>query len=163
MNESIIVKEYSSEYQSQIIDLILYIQQVEYNVPITIQDQPDLLNVANFYQNGIGNFWVALHGDKVVGTVALLDIHNHQAALRKMFVAKDYRGRTSNTANFLLNNAMAWAKKIDINKIYLGTTLQFVAAHRFYEKNGFQEISAEDLPKNFPIMKVDKKFYKYVV
>lgn len=32
--------------------------------------------------------------------------------------------------------------------------------HRFYEKNGFTEIDVAQLPENFPIMQVDKKFYK---
>lgn len=163
MNEGIIVKEYSSEYQSQIIDLIIHIQQDEYDIPITKDDQPDLFNVENFYQKGNGNFWVALCAGKVVGTVALLDIGNRQAALRKMFVAKDYRGKTFNTASLLLNSALEWAKKKAVREIILGTTLQFVAARRFYEKNGFQSVSPEDLPVNFPIMQVDKKFYKYVV
>src|ERR1700730_5546360 len=113
MSEGIIVKEYSIEHQSQIVDLILHIQNEEYNIPITKEDQPDLFNVKNFYQNNNGNFWVALCGDKVVGTVALLDIRNQQVALRKMFVSQDYRGRTFNTANLLLNNAISWAKKKD--------------------------------------------------
>ncbi|MET3287528.1 UNVERIFIED_CONTAM: hypothetical protein ABID98_000098 [Brevibacillus sp. OAP136] len=76
MSESIVIKEYASEHQSQIIDLILHIQQNEYNVPITKEQQPDLLDIEHYYQQGTGNFWVALAGDKVVGTVALLDIGN---------------------------------------------------------------------------------------
>jgi N-acetylglutamate synthase-like GNAT family acetyltransferase len=161
MTECITVKEYSSEHQSQIVDLILNIQQNEYQIPITRDDQPDLLNVESFYQKGTGNFWVALDGDNVVGTVALLDIHNRQTALRKMFVAQEYRGKAYGTASLLLNNAKAWAEAKDIDEIYLGTTLQFAAAHRFYEKNGFQEILLEALPESFPVMQVDKKFYKY--
>ena len=31
----------------------------------------------------------------------------------------------------------------------------------FYEKNGFEEIQDLGLPKNFPKMPVDVKFYKY--
>ncbi|MCI0768600.1 GNAT family N-acetyltransferase, partial [Bacillus sp. TL12] len=119
--------------------------------------------VGSFYQKGTGNFWVALDGKKVVGTVALLDIQNHQVALRKMFVTKEYRGKVFQTANLLLNNVFEWAKEKEISEIYLGTTLQFLAAHRFYEKNGFQEIPTGNLPKNFPLMQVDKKFYIYTV
>lgn len=163
MNEAIVVKEYTSDYQSAIVDLILHIQQVEYGVPITKQDQPDLFNVETFYQQGAGNFWVALAGEKVVGTIALIDIGHNQAALRKMFVDKDYRGSTFRTANKLLTRAITWAKSKGVQDIFLGTTLQFVAAHRFYEKNGFQEISMADLPANFPVLEVDTKFYKYHV
>ncbi|WP_141434432.1 GNAT family N-acetyltransferase [Bacillus sp. 03113] len=163
MNTDIVVKEYCSEYQSQIIDLILHIQQNEYNIPISKDDQPDLLDIEIFYQKNNGNIWVALHNDRVVGTVALLDIENDQVALRKMFVAQNYRGKIFNTSSLLLNTAIDWAKKRKMQGIYLGTTLQFVAAHRFYEKNGFQSITLEDLPAKFPVMKVDKKFYKYTI
>lgn len=163
MNTDIIVKKYSDEYQSQVIDLILHIQQNEYNIPISMGDQPDLFDIENFYRKNKGNFWVALHHDKVVGTVGLLDIDNDQVALRKLFVDQDYRGKIFKTSASLLNTVIDWARKRKVLEIYLGTTLQFVAAHRFYEKNGFQRITLEDLPANFPVMIVDKKFYKYTV
>jgi N-acetylglutamate synthase-like GNAT family acetyltransferase len=163
MNKNIIVKEFASEYQWGVVDLILNIQQDEYQIPITKDDQPDLFNIHTYYQRGSGNFWVALHDEQVVGTISLLDIGEGQAALRKMFVNKGFRGKEYNTAKVLLNKAIAWAKQNSICTIYLGTTLQFVAAQRFYEKNGFELVPEELLPTNFPVMRVDKKFYKYVV
>ena len=163
MNNSPILKEYSNEYQAQVIDLILHIQKQEYNIQITEEDQPDLFTIEEFYQTGNGNFWVAIYDDKVVGTISLLDIGNRQAALRKMFVDKEYRGAKFKTASLLLSNAIKWAKEKTIKEVYLGTTPQFLAAHRFYEKNGFTSISLKDLPENFPVMQVDKKFYKYLV
>ncbi|ODG93401.1 MULTISPECIES: GNAT family N-acetyltransferase [Bacillaceae] len=163
MNNSPILKEYSNEYQAEVVDLILAIQQQEYNIKITKDDQPDLFTIEEFYQNGNGNFWVALYGDKVVGTISLLDIGNQEVALRKMFVDKEYRGAKYKTASLLLNNAIKWAKEKSIKAIYLGTTPQFLAAHRFYEKNGFKSVEVTDLPEKFPVMKVDKIFYKYSV
>ena len=44
--------------------------------------------------------------------------------------------------------------------ILLGTTEKFLAAQRFYEKNGFTEIQKDALPPKFPVMTVDVKFYK---
>jgi hypothetical protein len=35
-----------------------------------------------------------------------------------------------------------------------------VAAHRFYERNGFVQIPAADLPEAFPLMGVDTRFYR---
>ena len=163
MDNSPIVKEYSNEYQAQVLDLILHIQQQEYNIQITKEDQPDLFTIEEFYQTGNGNFWVAICHDKVVGTISLLDIGNRQIALRKMFVDKEYRGAKFKTASLLLNNAIKWAREKTIKEVYLGTTPQFLAAHRFYEKNGFTSIILKDLPENFPVMQVDKKFYKYLV
>lgn len=163
MNGNLVVQEYSRDYQAQVVDLILKIQQQEYNIPITKEDQPDLFTIEEFYQKGKGNFWVALDGDKIVGTISFLDIGNHEVALRKMFVHKEYRGAKFKTASQLLNNAIKWAKEQSVREIYLGTTPQFLAAHRFYEKNGFTSIGLTDLPENFPVLQVDKKFYKYTV
>lgn len=163
MNQNIIVKEYSNEYQSQVVDLILSIQQQEYNISITVERQPDLFAIEYFYQTGSGNFWVALLDNKVVGTISLFDIGNNQAALRRMFVQKEYRGSAYKTAKILLNNALKWAKDKSIRTIHLGTTTNFYAAHRFYEKNGFNRVAAEELPESFPKVAIDEIFYKYIV
>lgn len=48
--------------------------------------------IEDFYQTGIGSFWVVVYNDKIVGTVSLLDLGDHQVALRKMFVDKEFRG-----------------------------------------------------------------------
>ncbi len=88
MNEKIRIIPYESTFQDEVVDLIVHIQKKEYNVPITKEEQPDLLEIETFYQRNHGNFWVAIYDGKVVGTVALLDIGNHQIALRKMFVKK---------------------------------------------------------------------------
>lgn len=158
--EKIIIKEYAEEYKEQIINLILDIQQNEFQIPITKEDQPDLSDIENFYQSGSGNFWIAVNQNCVVGTIALIDIGNGQGALRKMFVKSAYRGKIYNTAKFLLQTAIEWAKKHKMQEIYLGTTEKFLAAHRFYEKNQFIQLPKENLPKNFPVMKVDTRFYK---
>ncbi|MFS0870309.1 GNAT family N-acetyltransferase [Paenibacillus xylanilyticus] len=155
------IKEYSSKYQSQVLDLILQIQQQEYHIPITREDQPDLLEIETFYQKGNGNFWVAAANDEVVGTIALLDIGEANIALRKMFVAENYRGKTLQVSSRLLHQAFQWARENAVHDIYLGTTQQFVAAHRFYERNGFVSVTREELPDAFPLMKVDTKFYHH--
>lgn len=46
---------YSASYEQQIIDLILSIQQNEFDLPITLEAQPDLDDIAAFYQKGKGN------------------------------------------------------------------------------------------------------------
>jgi len=71
--------------------LILEIQQLEFHIDIDITRQPDLFDITNFYQTGKGNFWIARSQNAVFGTIALLDIGDHQAALRKMFVDKNLR------------------------------------------------------------------------
>lgn len=139
--------------------LILPIQQAEFDIPITLEGQPDLQDITGFYQHGTGNFWVALHEDQVVGSVALLDIGNGQAALRKMFVNAAFRGPEHGVARQLLATLFTWAQARQLREIYLGTTDKFLAAHRFYEKNGFRQITRAELPERFPVMQVDTRFY----
>jgi len=156
----ILIKPFSPACQNGILDLIVGIQRNEFDIPITADDQPDLKNIPAFYQNGNGNFWVAVTENKeVIGTISLLDIGNGQAALRKMFVAPSYRGFQFNVARELLDALIEWAVKKGVREIYLGTTPKFLAAHRFYEKNEFAEIGKDSLPEAFPIMSVDTKFY----
>ncbi|MDT8901585.1 GNAT family N-acetyltransferase [Anaeroselena agilis] len=155
------IEEYSAPYREQVVAHILAIQRDEFGIAITRADQPDLDAIETFYRTGAGNFWLALDGGRVVGTIALIDIGNRQAALRKMFVAPDYRGAGRNTAGLLLAALLAWARQKGLGEIYLGTTAQFLAAHRFYEKRGFAPVAREDLPAAFPVMKVDTRFYKY--
>lgn len=150
---------FAPQYAAGVIDLILPIQQNEFGVPVTLEAQPDLLDIPGFYQRGAGNFWVALNDGKVVGTTALLDIGNRQAALRKMFVNAEYRGPVSGVAQRLLDTLLVWGDSHGLHEIFLGTTEQFLAAHRFYGKNGFREITRSQLPPAFPVMAVDTKFY----
>ena len=77
------IAQFAPQHAQGIIKLILPIQQDEFQIPITLGEQPDLEDIPGFYQQGNGNFWVALNDRKVVGTVALLDIGSHQAALAK--------------------------------------------------------------------------------
>jgi GNAT superfamily N-acetyltransferase len=139
--------------------LIVPIQREEFGVAVTLADQPDLADIPGFYRRADGNFWVAEADGRIVGTTGLLDIGDGLGALRKMFVAADFRGRAHGVSGRLLGTLFDWASARKFAKIYLGTTDRFLAAHRFYEKSGFVEIAKRDLPASFPIMAVDTKFY----
>jgi N-acetylglutamate synthase-like GNAT family acetyltransferase len=140
--------------------LIVGIQRDEFQIPITLEDQPDLQDIPAFYQQGAGNFWVAVSDAEVVGTVALLDIGNHQGALRKMFVHASYRGPGHGVSARLLDTLLEWSRARGVKDVYLGTTEKFLAAHRFYERNGFQQIADNELPPSFPKMALDSRFYR---
>lgn len=153
------IEPYSEKWQDQIFDLILPIQRGEFGVEISAEDQPDLGSISEFYQHGCGNFWVALSGEEMVGSIALLDIGDQCVALRKMFVKKEHRGKEKGVAALLLSTAIDWAREQSIRAIYLGTVAKYHAAHRFYEKNGFIQVEKNTLPSSFPIMEVDTMFY----
>ena len=139
-----------------ILALILPIQQREFGVQITAEDQPDLRRIPEVYQAGRGGFWVGLDGDEVVATLGLIDFGGG-GALRKMFVRKDQRG--SGVAQALLDTLVAHATAAKLPLLALGTLAQMHAARRFYERNGFHSIAPEQLPATFPRMPVDDRFY----
>ncbi|WP_414832716.1 GNAT family N-acetyltransferase [Afifella sp. YEN Y35] len=157
------ISPYEEADQQGVLDLILPIQQHEFAIPITLEEQPDLRAIESFYRVGKGDFWVAKEGERVVGTIALKDIGENQAALRKMFVAATHRSRPHSVSSGLLQTALAAAAERGLAEIFLGTTAKFLAAHRFYEKNGFAEIDKTELPASFPLVDVDTKFYRIAI
>ncbi|WP_312945121.1 GNAT family N-acetyltransferase [Agrobacterium sp.] len=157
--QSVEISAFAPTERDAVTALIVKIQQDEFGIAITAQDQPDLRDIPGFYHSGAGGFWVAKLDGGIIGTIALKDIGEGQGALRKMFVAEQARGRELGVAAKLLGRLLEEARRSGITQIYLGTTDKFLAAHRFYEKNGFAEVEKETLPKRFPVMAVDTKFY----
>lgn len=156
----ITIQPFENQDTEQIVNLILNIQQNEFQVPITINEQQDLLNIPNFYQQKKGNFWVAKHNNEVVGTIALIDCGENIGAIRKMFVKKEFRGKEYRIAQKLLDILEKSAQVNQITNLYLGTLERLQAAIRFYERNGFKLIEKQKLPSVFPIMPVDTHFFE---
>lgn len=156
---AITVAPFTPADEDGVLGFILAIQNGEFGIAISADQQPDLRAVPQFYQSGAGGFWVARCGSDIVGTIGLKDIGNAEAALRKMFVAATYRGAAFAVAPRLLRTLMDHAVRSGTRRIFLGTTDKFRAAHRFYEKHGFATIAKAALPATFPLMAVDTKFY----
>jgi N-acetylglutamate synthase-like GNAT family acetyltransferase len=104
-------------------------------------------------------YWVALAGEKVIGTVGFMSLENNCGALKSMMLDRVYRSSDTQIAKRLLQTVIDWALKQNISFLYLGTMYQFIAAQRFYEKNGFHRIEESELPQDFPANPVDKVFY----
>ncbi|MDR6515560.1 GNAT family N-acetyltransferase [Chryseobacterium camelliae] len=153
------IQQLDNTYSDELINLILTIQQKEFNVPITIDDQPDLKKVEEFYIESGGNFWGAFINSELVGSIALVKFDDKAGAVRKMFVKKECRGKEFNIAQELLEVLISFCRKTGIEKIYLGTVDILKAAIRFYERNYFLETKKEDLPARFPLMSADNVFY----
>lgn len=153
------IKPLDNTFCQAIIDLILPIQQIEFNVPVRLEDQPDLQDIETCYRDTGGGMWGAFAEDRLVGTIALIATGHNAGAIRKMFVRKEYRGKEWGIAHRLLQVLLAYSAQKQITDLYLGTVEQLKAACRFYEKNGFHRIDKTDLPAYFPLMGVDTVFY----
>lgn len=159
MTEEISIQSLDNRFSHQAIDVILPIQTVEFGVAVTLEQQPDLLDIESFYLAPGGGFWGAFHQGKLIGTIALVSIGHQAGAIRKMFVRKEYRGKELSVAQRLLDTLLVYCKDHGITDLYLGTVDAFRAAHRFYERNGFHRIVQGDLPDYFPRMIPDTIFY----
>lgn len=153
------IESIGNAYSEQAIDLILTIQQKEFNIPITVEDQPDLRQIESFYQEAGGNFWGAFIEGELVGSIALVKFDEKAGAVRKMFVKKEFRGKKLNIAQILLEVLIVYCRENGIDELYLGTITVLEAAQRFYERNDFLKIKKESLPKRFPLMSADDIFY----
>lgn len=152
------IKLIRNEYEKEVVDLILNIQQKEFNVPITLEDQPDLLNIKNFYFESGGCFLGAFIDGKLVGTIALVKFNAEDGAIRKMFVRKEFRGKEYSIAQQLLEQLIRYSEENGLKNLYLGTVTILQAALRFYERNNFITIPKEKLPDDFPLMRPDNVF-----
>src|SRR5699024_6890918 len=131
----------------------------EYAMALTLDELPDLVDIhASYRASGLGNFWVACAGARVVGCIGLLQLEGGDYELRRMYVDRDFRGR--GLAQRLLDVALDWAWTSGVDALYLETNEQWTAAHRIYERNGFVPIGRAELPATFPVVRVATGFYR---
>lgn len=150
---------YRDEYKQQVIDLILAIQNEEAGINLSLEEQPDLLNIASAYQSGGGEFWLAVEGDRVIGTLAIMNYGKGNAVLKKFFVRADCRKKGIGRA--LYGVLLQYAKEKSFHTILLDTPSVARASHKFYERAGFKRISRESLP--FPYEYPDRDSYLYML
>ena len=159
-NRVFTIQPFDSKYQSEVVDLIERIQVGEFSIPIEEGQRKELQSISRNFQKNKGNYWVALLNGKVIGTIAVIDIGHNAFELRDVFLDKEYRGKNTGFAKKLLDTVLNWSREHDVKTIYLGTTLAFRAAHRFYEKHGFREVARKDMPSYCEPMDCDEKFYQ---
>lgn len=141
------ITTYDDKYKEEVIKLILYVQNVEYEVGISIEEQPDILDIQSNYIKDNGNFWVALNDkEEVVGSIGLQKKTNEVAVLKKFFVYKDYRGKEIGIGTGLYEALLNFAKIQGFSKLILDTPSKAIRSHGFYKKVGFKEINKGDLP-----------------
>lgn len=146
------IVQYSKKYHDEIDSMLAEIAS-EFELSIYSSNN-------SIKSNTLDHYWIALDKSKVVGTIGLLKISQQNVVLKNMFVRKTHRGATIGLSISLLQKALDWCNLEKVPHLYLGTMSQFKAAHKFYEKNGFQQISKNKLPENFKTNPMDDLFYK---
>jgi acetyltransferase, GNAT family len=150
---------YREEYKQQIINLILHIQNDEAGIALSLDEQPDLKNIPEYYQKNGGQFFIAIEGRELIGTIAIMNYGNNNAVLKKFFVRSDFRGKGIGRA--LYCELLEYARDMGFERIVLDTPAVAQASHRFYEKSGFERIKKSELP--FKYEYPDRDSYLYLL
>lgn len=149
---------FEEKYKNQIIDLILDIQNNEAGINLSLEEQPDLLDIHECYEKDGGEFWLAMENDTVIGTLALMNKGNGNAVLKKAFVKKEYRNR--GILGQLYEKLTEFANEKDIRTFLFDTPSVATNCHRFFGNRGYTRIAKEDMP--FPYDYPDRDSYIYV-
>jgi molybdopterin-guanine dinucleotide biosynthesis protein A/predicted GNAT family acetyltransferase len=98
---------------------------------------PDLADPDAIYEA----VWVAVRGERVVGSVALRRLGPDAVQLKRMYLRPEERGR--GLGRRLLDMALLWAREHGIRTISLDTSERMEAAQRLYEQYGFARVDGD--------------------
>lgn len=99
-----------------------------------------------------GEIFLAIDGEKVVGTLAILPENESTLELCKMTVAKEYRRK--GIAQMLLNKAIVYAKTHSYKYLVAYTVSKLKTAIGFYRKNNF--VGSKHADERYK--RIDEKF-----
>ena len=155
----ITIRPYEDQDFQAISDLIVNNHKTTTDIPTNHDIQLNSLDITDDYSKGSSGFWVAVADEKVVGSIALLDITNNAAAMQKLVFTEHHWDTETGVASKLFSHLFYEAQMCGIRDIFLGTRADLTDAHRLYEKHGFIRDSTTDLPSRFPIVSIDSHFY----
>ncbi len=153
------VHEYRGGRDADVAELILSIQNGEAGLDLTVDDQPDLIDIPLSYEKG--GFWIAVDEDRVVGTIGLLEIDG-RGVLKKFFVALPYRGREG-PAKALFEALLRRAEDLGLSDVVLDTPSVATRSHAFYERAGFRPITHADLPEGYEYPDRNSRLFRLVL
>lgn len=91
--------------------------------------------LAEFVLAGNGRLWIAEAGERVIGSVALLDAGERSAQLRWFLVAPEARGM--GLGRRLLDAALGYGRERGAEHVFLWTFAGLDSAMALYERAGF--------------------------
>lgn len=150
--------QYKDEYKSEVIQLILHIQNNEAKINMPLDGQPDLLDITTCYIERGGDFWIAIDNNQVIGTIALMKVNDAWCVMKKFFVRADYRSQKVGLALYLCLLDFVNAK--GFKHIVLDTPSVAQKAHLFYERAGFKRISKSDLKIEYDYLDRDSIIFQ---
>ncbi len=103
----------------------------------------DIEDVTRSYGNLGEAFFVAIDGEKVIGTVGIKREDDRTAFLRRLFVSTEYRGKK--IGEKLVERAIQFCTEVGYDEIVFKTTSTMERALRLCKKKGFVQKAHIDL------------------
>ena len=99
--------------------------------------------ISEFLKNpNKSQLWIAVKENKIVGSIAIVNISDETAQLRWFIVDNEMQGR--GLGNKLMDKAMDFCKENCYKKIFLWTFDSLDAARHLYKKHGFIPIETQE-------------------
>lgn len=137
------IRRYSPGDEHVIKDLVLTIMNGEFGEAASAYPTDDVEDIANAY-GGLGEaFFVAVDGEKIIGTVAIKKEDNRVALLRRLFVAASHRNR--HIGSKLVDRALQFCHQVGYEEVVMKTTSRMERANRVCQKCGFVQRAKLDL------------------
>jgi GNAT superfamily N-acetyltransferase len=151
MTSSCSILAFQPRDQAEVQALVLSIQQDEFGLALSADNQPDLTDVAAYFAAPGSAFWVARGSatGQLVGCIGLEAIAGGHAAMRKFMVAPDWRGRSTGVGAGLHRAFVRHAASQGFATAVLATVQQTLAAQRFYQRAGYRVLTRAELPPGF--------------
>lgn len=77
--------KYQDTYKQQVINMILHIQNSEAKINLTIEEQPDLLDVPLHYEKNGGAFWIAVEKKRSNRHNRLYELWKWKCCIKEIF------------------------------------------------------------------------------
>ncbi len=146
-NSQLIIRDFQTDDQSLARELILSGLREHWGDAFAPGQNPDLDDIAAFCRVGV--FLVALAGERLVGTGALIPERPGVARIARMSVAADMRRH--GVGRQILQTLCSRARERGCQKIILETTSTWEGAAAFYRDFGFKVIGAWDGDTHFEL------------
>jgi N-acetylglutamate synthase-like GNAT family acetyltransferase len=145
------IRPFVANDQAAVEKLVLNIQQVEFGLELSANNQADIRDVVSYFAGDGSAFWVASTNDthQLIGCIGLEMIEGQVSVMRKFMVAQNWRGSSFGVASALhkafLDHALLHCSKI----IALSTVSVTQAAQSFYRRSGYRTWPKEQMPAGF--------------
>ena len=127
------IKEYSKEYEKDLIELLMRVCVNEYNMRDYEASLRQYVEEEEFQKA-----WIILDNERIIATIGYEERDNKVAELKRVYIDKDYRHQGLGTS--MMYYVVQYLEDNNYDTIYVRTVNNFSNAIKFYKKYGFENI-----------------------